>query len=98
MGSVSRSRHFQGGRDLYFPAGFDEGPGILLPAGTVEIGRKKPAGIVGLKGIDTDGLLSGELGIDDLIGHRKKKTVQAISAPDGFRHTPGFHSFLQAGE
>ena len=89
MPAIARTRPFQGRRNPLRLAGGEKGLGIPPPCPLVEVGREKPAGVVGKHGIDADRVASSQVSVDHLVRHRQEGLIRASAALD-----PGF--FAQA--
>ena len=53
-----------------------------MPVGFVKIGCQEIAAVIGQQWIDTDGLFSGQMVVDHLIGNRQQQAMAAIAAFD----------------
>ena len=77
---ISGAGNLRNRRNAEFPAGLQEGSGILPPVGFLEVCRGKTTAVIAQERIDADGLLSGRTVVDHLIGHRQQPALVAVAA------------------
>ena len=82
MRTVPRAGYLQRSRNGQLPAGLHEGAGILPPVSLVKINRQKKARVISEERVDANGLFSGEMIVEDLVGDRQELPLGAIAAFD----------------
>lgn len=82
VSAIAGAGNLQRRRNAKLPAGLHESLGILSPVGLIKISREKIATVIAQERIDADGLLSSQMVIDHLIGHRQQLALAAVTAFD----------------
>ena len=80
VSTVAGAGNLQRCRNAEFPAGLHESLGILPPVGLIEVSREKIAAVIAQERVDADGLFSGQMVVDHLIGHRQQLALVAVTA------------------
>ena len=55
------------------------------------------AGVVGQEGVDTDGMLSGQVTVDDPVGQRNQRAIGALGAFDAWLFADARTPLVRAG-
>lgn len=72
MPAVSRTRDFEGRRNMQFAAGLHDGAGVFASVRLVEISSQEKAGVIGQEWVNPDGMFSGQVVKEYLISHRQQ--------------------------
>ncbi|MFO1206301.1 MAG: hypothetical protein U1E63_11330 [Burkholderiales bacterium] len=79
---VSRAGSLDCNRDAEIGARTGEGSNILSPLGIVEIDREEVAVVVLQQRIDTDRVVTGQVGVDGSVRERDQRAIPTVSALD----------------
>src|SRR5690606_34648579 len=79
---VSRAGSLDRNRDAEIGARTGEGSNILSPLGFVEIDGQEVAAVVLQQRVDTDRVVTGQVGVDGSVRKRDQRAIPAVSALD----------------